>query len=196
VILALFLLRRDDAPPAASVTDAADRTPAAVTQRPDVEPRPTISRPATTPAPAPAGEETTGTPAAKLARAPARQRDIRSLEEEAAALPDTLTASPPAAPAAASPSPAVARPPASVPPSAVGSLPTATELYLKGELTGLPLHLDLHVYYPEAPRRVVFVNGRKYREGERLASGPMVREIVPEGVILTESGRNFLLQAE
>lgn len=209
VILAVFLLRGDDAPASAPLTgssrpDAARATPGAAgrsagaaTQPPDGRTRPTISRPAATPASA--DEGSAGSRPATVARAPARQRDIRSLEEEAAAPPDTLSASPPTQtnPAAAgSPSRAAARQPASSSAFAVSALPTATELFLRGELTGQQLNLDLHVYYPEATRRVVFVNGRKYREGERLASGPMVREIVPEGVILTDGARKFLLQAE
>ena len=72
-------------------------------------------------------------------------------------------------------------------------LPTAQDLALRGELTGRPLHLDLHVYYADPARRMVFVNGRKYVEGERLDDGPMVDEIVPDGVILDRGGQRFLL---
>lgn len=83
--------------------------------------------------------------------------------------------------------------PAPSPPPRDEGLPTANELRLQGFLTGPPLHLDLHVYYPEASRRVVFISGNRYREGDRVKDGPVVREIVPEGVVLEERGRRFLL---
>jgi general secretion pathway protein B len=76
---------------------------------------------------------------------------------------------------------------------ALDGLPTANELRLQGFLTGPPLHLDLHVYYPEPSRRVVFISGNRYREGERVNGGPVVREIAPEGVVLEERGRRYLL---
>jgi hypothetical protein len=76
---------------------------------------------------------------------------------------------------------------------ALDGLPTANDLRLQGFLTGPPLHLDLHVYYPEPSRRVVFISGTRYREGERVNGGPVVREIVPEGVVLEERGRRYLL---
>ena len=41
-------------------------------------------------------------------------------------------------------------------------LPTARDLYLQGVLTGIPLHLDLHIYFEDSARRAVFVNGKKY----------------------------------
>lgn len=94
-----------------------------------------------------------------------------------------------------SPAAEPARPPAASPsptPRDEG-LPTANELRLQGFLTGPPLHLDLHVYYPEASRRVVFISGNRYREGDRVKDGPIVREIVPEGVVLEERGRRFIL---
>ena len=75
-------------------------------------------------------------------------------------------------------------------------LPTANDLRLQGFLTGPPLHLDLHVFYPESHRRVVFISGTKYREGDQVANGPVVREIVPEGVILEERGRRYLLMPD
>ena len=94
--------------------------------------------------------------------------------------------------------------PTTIPSAATGSqdpaparkredLPTANELRLQGFLTGPPLHLDLHVYYPEPSRRVVFISGARYREGDRINGGAVVREIVPDGVVLEDRGRRFLL---
>ena len=152
---------------------------------PAVEPE--AARPQPTAVPPAAA--TSSIPVRTAARPPgAPAREVRSLEAEAGATANTGAAPviPTRPPPAATSEPRAGRAP----------LPTATELMLKGELAGPPLNLDLHVYYPEPGRRVVFINGRKYREGERLASGPLVREIVADGVVLTEDGRLFLLQAE
>lgn len=211
VVLVVFLMRGDDTPVPAPVgstartgtdqvaEDTGDRQLPAARQTRSEPDRPAAARLA----PASASAEAPGlsAPSDAVTRAPAGQRDVRSLADEAARPTDTARdpAPPAAATTAAASSPPISRPSAA--PSAGSSsnaaaLPTATELFLKGELTGPPLNLDLHVYYPEPGRRVVFVNGRKYREGERLSSGPTIREIVPEGVVLTDGVRNFLLQAE
>jgi general secretion pathway protein B len=60
--------------------------------------------------------------------------------------------------------------------------------------TGLPeMHVDLHVYASNPQERFVFVNKRKYREGETLQEGPRVEEITREGVVLSQHGRRFIL---
>jgi general secretion pathway protein B len=75
--------------------------------------------------------------------------------------------------------------------NAGSNLPTADELTAAG---GAPaLNLDLHVYATNAAERMAFINGRKYREGDTLAEGAVVRHITPDGVILEMNGRRFLL---
>jgi general secretion pathway protein B len=75
--------------------------------------------------------------------------------------------------------------------SAGSNLPTADELTAAG---GAPaLNLDLHVYATNAAERMAFINGRKYREGDTLAEGAVVRQITPDGVVLEMNGRRFLL---
>ncbi|MGB5621061.1 MAG: general secretion pathway protein GspB, partial [Gammaproteobacteria bacterium] len=74
-------------------------------------------------------------------------------------------------------------------------LPSVQELYLSGELSGPQLNLDLHVYFPQSSRRVVFISGKRYREGDSLDVGMTVKEIIPAGVILSRRGRDYLLQA-
>ena len=59
-----------------------------------------------------------------------------------------------------------------------------------------PLHLELHAFSAEAKDRFVFINGRKYKEGDRLAEGPMLVEIAPTGAVLTHAGRRFILVQE
>jgi general secretion pathway protein B len=74
-------------------------------------------------------------------------------------------------------------------------LPDVQALYLSGELSGSPINLDLHVYFPDPGRRVVFISGKRYREGDEIDAGLTVEEIIPAGVILQRRGRNYLLQA-
>ena len=71
-------------------------------------------------------------------------------------------------------------------------LPTLNDLAASG--TNLPeLHLDIHVHSRNAGERFVFVNMRKYVEGETLKEGPNVERITAEGVILNQRGLRFLL---
>jgi general secretion pathway protein B len=59
---------------------------------------------------------------------------------------------------------------------------------------GLPtLNLNLHVYSNEPAQRFVVLNGERYREGSRLAAGPALERITPEGVVLNHDGLRFLL---
>lgn len=71
-------------------------------------------------------------------------------------------------------------------------LPTHNALVASG--TNLPqLHLDIHVNSKDAAERFVFVNMRKYVEGEALREGPTVEHITAEGVVLNQRGLRFLL---
>ncbi|HEY5754505.1 MAG TPA: general secretion pathway protein GspB [Steroidobacter sp.] len=72
------------------------------------------------------------------------------------------------------------------------TIPTFEDLVSSG--TNLPeLHLDIHVNSPKPAERFVFVNMRKYLEGEALKEGPTVERITGEGVILNQRGMRFLL---
>jgi general secretion pathway protein B len=72
------------------------------------------------------------------------------------------------------------------------TLPTLEDLTLSG--TNLPdLHLDIHVNSQKPSERFVFVNMKKYLEGEVLKEGPTVERITSEGVILNQRGLRFLL---
>ena len=39
----------------------------------------------------------------------------------------------------------------------------------------------------------MFINGRRYTRGDRIAEGPIVEEITREGALLSYRGRRFLL---
>ena len=71
-------------------------------------------------------------------------------------------------------------------------LPTWSSLTASG--TQLPeLRLDIHVYSAKPTERFVFVNMRKYLEGQTLGEGPSVERITPDGVVLNSQGLRFLL---
>jgi general secretion pathway protein B len=99
------------------------------------------------------------------------------------------------APSAAPPGQPTVTPstPAPSPPSTPAlNLPSAASLAAEG--IAIPtLRLELHAYSERARDRFVFINGRKYAEGDRLTEGPQVVAIEPTGAVLMHSGRRFLL---
>lgn len=71
-------------------------------------------------------------------------------------------------------------------------LPTNSSLLASG--TSLPdMKLDIHVYSANPAERFVFVNMRKYVEGQSLSEGPMLERITPDGAVLNQRGTRFLL---
>lgn len=72
------------------------------------------------------------------------------------------------------------------------NLPSANEAMASGAIS-TALHLDLHVYAQNANGRFVFINGRKYLEGQTTAEGPVVEQITADGVILSNRGQRFVL---
>jgi general secretion pathway protein B len=71
------------------------------------------------------------------------------------------------------------------------ALPDAEEVAARGGVAAL--HLDLHVYVAQPQQRFIFVNSRKYKEGDTLAEGPLVEQITPEGAVLNFRGSRFKL---
>jgi general secretion pathway protein B len=203
-----FLITRPGETPAPAATAPARATPAD-DRRQRTQPAPAEAvrdeRPAAPAPAAPAAEARVLRPAEAVTEpAPAAmtapRREVRSLSAEAADKPEAEAAPQPAgAPRVAAaveepaPRPAVTRP-ERAPPASVGeNLPTVQELTLRGEFSGRPLHLELHVYYDDPSRRLVFINGSKYREGEQIDDDLRVDEIVPEGVVLHDGRQRFLL---
>jgi general secretion pathway protein B len=92
-----------------------------------------------------------------------------------------------------------AEPPA-VPPQAATAadalaLPSAAALAAEG--VSLPqMNLELLAFREQPRDRFVFINGRKYVEGERLVEGPQLVSIVPTGAVLLHAGRRFLLVSQ
>lgn len=74
-----------------------------------------------------------------------------------------------------------------------GNLPTLATLGGAGALNLPELHLDIHVYSTTPAERFVFINMRKYTEGQTLQEGPIVQRVVNDGVVLDYGNRRFLL---
>lgn len=74
------------------------------------------------------------------------------------------------------------------------ALPTADEVVARGGVP--PMHLDLHVYSTVVSQRFIFVNSRKYKEGETLQEGPVVEQITSDGAVLNFRGSRFKLSQD
>jgi len=69
-------------------------------------------------------------------------------------------------------------------------LPSVSEVNLQE----LPeLHLDVHVYATKPSDRFVYINMRKYHEGNTLQEGPVLEKIRRDGVVLDYQGVRFVL---
>jgi hypothetical protein len=58
---------------------------------------------------------------------------------------------------------------------------------------GSPLRLDVHVYSERPGDRMVFINNRKYVEGQRVDAAHVIEEITPEGAVLSAGGQRIFL---
>lgn len=129
-------------------------------------------------------------------------RPVRPLVAEAApvAAPPAPDATPPAAPDPLLLPPAsraAQQPPASTQgprPAANADFVPRLDTLPPQATAGLPvLNLDLHIYAGDPAQRAVFINGRRYREGDSLPEGIEVAAITPEGAVLRYQGQRFLL---
>lgn len=71
-----------------------------------------------------------------------------------------------------------------------------TDLRLNGEINLPDLHLDVHVYAPDQAGRFVFINMKKYVEGDTLREGPQLQEITTGGAVLVYNGRRFAIRPD
>lgn len=131
-------------------------------------------------------------------------RDVRALEDEAINTSDTQDSTslilsnletPSTPPMVQATSPAPNNPSAVMSAQPVRTGQTATLESLGGAAAlNLPeLRLDLHVYSDSKAQRFVFINSKKYAEGQPLSEGPLVEQITEAGVILNYRGQSFLL---
>lgn len=185
LVVLVVVLTRDNEP----------ATPVAAAPAPVPEQTAPPPAPAATPAPAPAAAQ----PAA--AAPPAV---TRSLADEAAGAVD-LARDPDAPPASSAAANVPAGPPLvrSVQPAESNPFTSQTEgnenLPNINELTGdraanMPaMHIDIHVHSAKPAERFVFINMKKYIEGDTLSEGPLLERITTDGVILNQRGFRFIL---
>lgn len=102
----------------------------------------------------------------------------------AANVPERAPIVQPLAPPAAAATPA---------PGAEENLPTINELTGDRAANMPAMHIDIHVHSGRPQERFVFINMKKYVEGDTLSEGPVLERITPEGVILNQRGFRFIL---
>jgi general secretion pathway protein B len=72
-------------------------------------------------------------------------------------------------------------------------LPSINEVNLTGAQALPEMHLDVHVYATKPADRFVYINMRKYHEGNTLQEGPVLERIRRDGVVLNYQGLRFIL---
>jgi general secretion pathway protein B len=138
---------------------------------------------------------------------PTAEPEVRSLRKEVVV--DTATEQPTNTPAVTTPlttpstatvstTPVVVTPkPAPVPSETIQErLPSLGQVTAAGLVSVTSLHIDMHVYAGDAEKRFVFINMKKYHEGDQLSEGPTIEEITPEGVIMVQQGNRFRLDRD
>lgn len=171
-----------------------------LTDEPELEVAPPAEKPV--PAkPAPA-KPAPAKPAAKKP-APAKPAPLTDAESPRTAAVETVPAPPPQAgavsPSEPEPAPAPTPAPATATPEAVP--PALTQPAPLRKFREMPpdyradfpaLRVEIHVYEKAPARRFVMINGKRYREGERMAEGPTLVEIVPDGMVFDYRGEKVL----
>jgi general secretion pathway protein B len=169
------------------------------------EPEPAAVAPPAPAASAPAAQAPAGTTlerprAAPVTLPPKPPRDeVRPLTTEIA----PRTAAPASAPAprtqAGAPSPtadaARALAPAGTAERATADarLPRFADLVVRGDMNVPHMHLDIHVFSENPAERFVFINMRRYDEGQATQEGPRIERIARDGVVMDYQGTRFFL---
>jgi general secretion pathway protein B len=183
VAVVLYFLLRDRAAPAAEATQAAAAAASSMTSVPPpgaapAKPPPQAALPAAPPAPGAQGA---------LEPAVAPPEGMAGQPAESYGAPSTL---PPDAPDPT----LIPEAPASHPGVIYSEAPTTDDAAAVAAATGLPeLTVDLHIYSEDPAKRAVFINGRRYVQGDHIAEGPVVEQITRDGALLSYRGRRFLL---
>jgi len=165
-----------------------DRPPAEIAVTP---PAPAESVPAQA-----ARERTVSAPVALPSRPP--RNEVRPLTTEVA--PPTAAPAPRAEPTA--PRATGEAPRSGAPASAVARatedarLPRFTDLVVRGELNVPHMHIDIHVFSGNPDERFVFINMRRYNEGQATQEGPRVERITVDGVVMDHQGQRFFLSRD
>jgi general secretion pathway protein B len=106
--------------------------------------------------------------------------EVKPAEPETTASPSAVAEKPePEIQPAPKPKPIPAKPLSDMPSGFVANLPE--------------LNIDIHSYDRRPAKRYVLINLEKYREGDYLAEGPLLVEILTDGVVLEHLGQRFIL---
>ena len=135
---------------------------------------------------------------------PAPARPVTAIREVSPAAPRARQVieptpprrSAPAKPAAVKPPEAEAARPASEPrlavtPPPIAPAPPATA---RANANTSKLRLEVLSYSDVPAQRLVFISGRRYREGDTVEGGAKVEEIREDGVVLSDQGQRFTLR--
>ena len=155
---------------AAGVRAAPAPSPGSVSQRPQPERRP---------AAVPGGLEARPGPSAALAPGVSRAGPQKTRQADAPA-----ASTPPATPEA---------PPTSREQSSV-SLPAPQDVSRAAQDVISKFKLQVLVYSDAPADRMVFINGRKYLEGQSIDDKIVVERITPDGAILSSQGQRVMLR--
>jgi general secretion pathway protein B len=158
---------------------------------------PLASTPAETPAPSTVSE--TGVGPANTTTAPvpvpaARTETVPALDSQAHSRIQTTPL--PEKPARTSAPSAVDAPRTAADPRPVtgtGEAPWLSSLPQAFRSSLPPLAVNIHVYSPDQSQRILYINNRQARQGERIEGGVVVEEIVHDGVVLQYRGQRFKL---
>jgi len=156
---------------------------------------------ATTPAevPTPSAVSGTGTdtvntmagsvpvPAARMETPPALDSQVHA-RSQTTPLPEKPVRT--RAPASANASRAAADP---RPVTGAGEAPWLSSLPQAFRSSLPPLAVNIHVYSPDRSQRILYINNRPVRQGERIEGVVVVEEIVHDGVVLQYRGQRFKL---
>jgi Type II secretion system protein B len=118
--------------------------------------------------------------------------------------PARPTPPPPAQPAASAPAIASERPPDPRQPLWGNHRQAAvsrerwleTEEEPKAESEVSTLRIEMLVWAADPEKRMIYMNGRKYVQGEALESGTVIEQIVEDGVVLVHQGQRIWLPSE
>ena len=153
------------APVAPRVTPVAPPAPAAAPTPPPA--------PVAAPTPAPTPPVPATPPPARVTAAPAPRSSVPVAPREASPAPAAAPA--PVTRLEPSPGPVVVAP---VPPAAASAI---------------ELRLQAHVYSETPSQRMVFIDGRRYGEGDRIDGDTVLERITAEGAVVNRRGQRFTI---
>ncbi len=178
----------------AAVTPTAEppaRTVAPAT-RPSARPVSPVPHAAERPAP-PVRSSATGAESSSRSSTPARPAapSVAGVEPSArASTPTAVTEARPTSAPTAGATAAVSPPGTPAAPPASAAVPQSTAPPAVEEPK---LQVQVVVYSDVPAQRLVFINGRRYAEGDKVDAETVVERITPEGAVVTRRGQSFAL---